>query len=137
MVRGLYGPSAWMSNLFVLIQLNVCEVNICNVFSHILQGQASGLDTLISLLNSCKDLQFWAIMAQILGSRNLTEWILHRDLYFRKVIKVHYQWSTPYFSNKQRTRSSIREYCWCKLKFAPDRLEAGRRSLLLSIRCNS
>ena len=27
-------------------------------FSHILQGQASGYHTLISLLNSCKDLQF-------------------------------------------------------------------------------
>ena len=134
MVRGLYGPSVWMSNLFVLIQLKVCEVNICNVF---LQGQASGLQTLISLLNSWKDLQFWATMAQILGSKNLTEWILHRDLYFRKVIKVHYQRSTPYFSNKQRTWSSFREYCGCKLKFAPDRLETGRRSLLLSIRCNS
>ena len=27
-------------------------------FSHIMQGQASGFHTLISLLNSCKDLQF-------------------------------------------------------------------------------
>ena len=35
-------------------------------FLHILQGQASDFHTLISLLNSCKDLQFliiWGIMA--------------------------------------------------------------------------
>ena len=29
----------------------------------------------------------------------------------------------------EATRSAIREYCGYALKFAPDRLEAGRRSL--------
>ena len=32
-------------------------------------------------------------------------------------------------SFSQATRSSIREYCGYTLKFAPDRIEAGRRSL--------
>ena len=39
-------------------------------FLHILQGQALGFHTLISFLNSCKDLQFlifWGTMAHILG----------------------------------------------------------------------
>ena len=43
---------------------------------HILQGQASGFHTLISLLNSCKDLQFFIFqrtMANTLGPRNLTD----------------------------------------------------------------
>ena len=58
-------------------------------FSHILQGQASGYHTLISLLNSYKDLQFlvfWGARAHILGPRNLTDWKLHEDLYVRNVI---------------------------------------------------
>ena len=62
-------------------------------FLHILQAQTSGFHTLISLLNSCKDLQFlifWGTMAHILGPRNLTDWKLHEDLYFRSFIKVHY-----------------------------------------------
>ena len=62
-------------------------------FSHILQGQASVFHTLISLLNSCKDLQFLIFSgtrAHVLGPRNLADWKLHEDLYFRSVIKVHY-----------------------------------------------
>ena len=105
-------------------------------FSHILQGQASGFHTLISLLTSCKDLQFltfWGSRAHILGLRNLTDWKLHEDLYFESVIKVHYWSSTSYLCNKycvnilfvgavqktfnKATRSAIREY-W--------KLEEGR-----------
>ena len=47
-------------------------------FLRILQGQASGFHTFISLLNSCKDLQFlilWDTMAYILGRRNLIYWM--------------------------------------------------------------
>ena len=54
-------------------------------FLHILQGQVLGFHTLISLLNSCKDLQFLIFlgtMPHILGPRNLTDWKLHGDLYF-------------------------------------------------------
>ena len=29
-------------------------------------------------------------MAYILGPKNLTDWLLHGDLYFWSVIKVHY-----------------------------------------------
>ena len=62
-------------------------------FSQILQEQASDFHTLISLLNSCKDLQFLIFSGtspHILGLRNPTDWKLHRDLYFRSFIKVHY-----------------------------------------------
>ena len=47
-------------------------------FLRILQGQASGFHTFISLLNSCKDLQFlifWDTMAHILGPINLIDWM--------------------------------------------------------------
>ena len=47
-------------------------------FLHILQGQASGFHTLISFLNSCKDLQFLIFlgnMAHILGPRNFKDWM--------------------------------------------------------------
>ena len=47
-------------------------------FLRILQGQASGFHTFISLLNSCKDLQFLIFlgtMAHILSPRNLTDWM--------------------------------------------------------------
>ena len=57
-------------------------------FLHILEGQASGFHTLISLLNSYKNLQFlifWGTRAHILGPRNLTDWNLHEDLYVRSV----------------------------------------------------
>ena len=53
-----------MSDLFVSVQRKVYvllnETNICNVFfaHNILQGQASGFHTLISLLNLYKNLQF-------------------------------------------------------------------------------
>ena len=117
-------------------------------FLHILQGQASGFHTLISLLNSCKDLQFlifWGTMVHILGHRSLTHWKLHGDLYFWSVIKMYCWWSTSYFCKKhcvnnlfvgavqktfnEATRSAIREYGGYALKFAPDRLKAKRRSL--------
>ena len=115
-------------------------------FSYILQEQASGFHTLINLLNSYQDLQilmFWGTRAHILGPRNLTDWKLHEDLYFRSVIKVHYSWSTSYLCNKhcinilfvdavqktfnEATCSAMREYCRYALKFPPDHLEAGRR----------
>ena len=56
----------------------VCLIkfNQMTYFLHILQGQAFGFHTLISFLNSCKDLQFlifWGTMAHILGPRNLTD----------------------------------------------------------------
>ena len=57
-------------------------------FLHILEGQTSGFHTLISLLNSYKNLQFlifWGTRAHILGPRNLTDWNLHEDLYVRSV----------------------------------------------------
>ena len=62
-------------------------------FLHILQGQASGFHTLISLLNSCRDLQFLifsGIRPHISGLRNLADWKLHEDSYFRSVSKVYY-----------------------------------------------
>ena len=68
-------------------------------FLHILQVLASGFHTLISLLNSCKNLQFlifWCTITHILGPRNLTDWILHGDLYFWSIVKVHFKWSTSY-----------------------------------------
>ena len=67
-----------MSDLFVSVQWKVYVLsNETNVFSYILQGQTSGFHTLISLLNSCKDLVFlifWGTMAHILGPRNLADW---------------------------------------------------------------
>ena len=60
---------------------------------HILQENTSGFHILINLSNSCKDLRFlifWGTMAYILGPKNLTDWLLHGDLYFWSVIKVHY-----------------------------------------------
>ena len=38
--------------------LNQIKGIFATYFSHVLQGQASGFHTLISLLNSCKDLEF-------------------------------------------------------------------------------
>ena len=126
---------------------NQIKAIFAKYFLHILKGQASGFHTLISLLNSCKDLQFlifWATRSHILGPRNLADWMLHEDWYFVSVIKVHYWWSTSYLYNKycvnilfaealqktfnEATRPAIREYCKYVLKFAPDHLEAGRRS---------
>ena len=72
---------------------NQIKLIFATYFSHILQGQGSGFHTSISLLISCKDLQFLifrATSAHILDPRNLTNWKLHEDLYFRSVIKVHY-----------------------------------------------
>ena len=72
---------------------NQIKAIFATYFSHILQGQASGFHTLISLLNSCKDLQFLIFCgtkAHILSLINLTDWKLHEDLYFWSVIKVYY-----------------------------------------------
>ena len=109
---------------------NQIKAIFATYFSHILQVQASGFHTFISLLNSCKDLQFsmfWDTRAHILGPRNLTDWKFQEDLYFQSVIKVHYQWSTSYMRNKhwvnilfvdavqktfnEGTYSTIREDC--------------------------
>ena len=123
--------------------LNEIKPIFATYLLHILQGQASGFHTLISLLNSCKDLQlliFWGTMVHISGPSNLLDWKLHEDLYFLGVIKVHYSWSTSYFCNKhcfnylfvdtvqmtfnEATSSAIREYCGAySLKFTPDRLK--------------
>ena len=127
---------------------NQMKTIFATYFSHILQVQTSGFHTFISPLNSCKDLQFlifWGTRAHILSPRNLIDWKLHEDLYFRSVIKVHCYWSTSYLYNKecvnilfaddvQKTfneakRSAVQEYCGYALKFALDCLEAGRRSL--------
>ena len=72
---------------------NQIKAIFATYFSHILQVQASGFHTFISLLHSCKDLQFSIFSgtrAHVLGPRNLTDWKLHEDLCFRSVIKVHY-----------------------------------------------
>ena len=58
--------------------LNQMKPIFATYFLNILQGQASGFHTLISFLNSCKNLQFlkfWGSMAHILGPRNLTDWM--------------------------------------------------------------
>ena len=63
---------------------NQIKAIFAKYFWHILQGQASGFRTFISLLNSCKDLQFLIFSgtrAHILGLRNLIDWKLHEDLY--------------------------------------------------------
>ena len=127
---------------------NQIKAILTTYFSHIVQVQASGFHTSVGLLNSSKDLQFlifWGIRTHILGPGNLTNWKLHEDLYFQSVIKIHYYWSTSYLCNKhcvnilfvdpvQKTfkrgdTPCIREYCGYALKFVPDCLEAGRRSL--------
>ena len=73
---------------------NQIKAIFATYFSHILQVQALGFHTfIISLLNSCKDSQFLIFRgtrAHILGPRNLTDWNLHKDLYFPSVIKAHY-----------------------------------------------
>ena len=72
---------------------NQIKAIFATYFLHILRGQASGFHTLIRLLNSCKDLQFLIFSGtrlHTLGLRNLRDWKLHEDLYFRSVIKVHY-----------------------------------------------
>ena len=59
-----------------LIQFNRMKPIFATYFLHILQGQALSFHTLISFLNSCKDLQFlifWGTMTHILGPRNLTD----------------------------------------------------------------
>ena len=58
-----------------LIKFNQMKLIFTTYFLHILQGKALGFHTLISFLNSCKDLQFlifWGTMAHILGPMNLT-----------------------------------------------------------------
>ena len=63
-------------------------------------------------------------MAYILGLENLTDWILHGNLYFSIAIKVHYQLPTSYLCNehgvnylfveavqKSFDESPVREYC--------------------------
>ena len=73
--------------------LNQIKPIFATYFSHILQGQASGFHTLISLLNFCERLQFLIFSGSTphtLGLTNMIVWKLHEDLYFWSVIKVHY-----------------------------------------------
>ena len=103
---------------------------------HVLKWQGLGFHTLISPIDSCKDLQFlifWGTMAHIVGPGNNTDWIIHKDLYFCSVslkciindlfyicvsIK-HKHWrivnnlfvEAMQKSFNEAARSSIQEYC--------------------------
>ena len=71
---------------------NQIKAIFATYFLHIVQGQASGFHILISLLNSCKDLQFlkFQVPEPIYEVLGMTDWKLHEDLYFRSFIKVRY-----------------------------------------------
>ena len=59
-----------------LIKLNQMKPIFATYVLHIFRRQALSVHTLISFLNSCKDLQFlmfWGTMVYILGPRNLTD----------------------------------------------------------------
>ena len=134
--------------------LNQVKAVFATYFLHMLHGQVCGFHTLINLLNCCKDLQlliFWDTMAHILVLRNLTCSKLMGINIFGVLLKLSYLCNKHCVNNffadavqktfKEVTRFAIQEYCGYALQFAPDRLEASRRSLscikILSIQCKS